>query len=48
MLGASSELLAPPKKIVCPSLALFVVHVAGPFRQISGMEVGEGMEGHGI
>ena len=37
----------PPKKIVCPGLALLAAHVAGPFRQISGMEVGEGMEGHG-
>ena len=49
MLGASSELLAPPPPtppIVCPGLALLIVHVAGPFRQISGMEVGEGMEGH--
>jgi len=43
--------MVPPacgqKKIVCPGLGLLVVHVAGPFRQISGMEVGEGMEGHG-
>ena len=48
MLGASSEPSTPPKKkIVSPGLGLLVVHVAGPFRQISGMEVGEGMEGHG-
>ena len=31
----------PPKKIVHPGLALLVVHVASPCRQISGMEVGE-------
>ena len=37
--------VTPP--IVCPDLGLLVVHVAGPFTQISGMEVGEGMEGHG-
>ena len=37
----------PPKKILCPGLALLVVHVADPFRQISGMKVVEGMEGHG-
>ena len=36
----------PSPKIVCPGLALYVVHVAGPFCQISGMEVGEGMEIH--
>ena len=42
VLGASSELPPPPPQIVCPGLALLVVHVAGPFRQISGMEVGEG------
>ena len=51
MLGASSELLPPPppkkKNILCPGLALLAVHVAGLFRQISGMEVGEGMEGRG-
>ena len=46
MLGASSELSAPlpQPQIVCPGLGLLLVHVAGPFRQISGMEVGEGME----
>ena len=32
----------PPPPIVCPGLGLLVVHVAG-----SGMEIGEGMEGHG-
>ena len=37
----------PPPPIECPGLGLLVVHVAGPFTQISGMEVGEGMEGHG-
>ena len=36
------------QKIVGPSVALFVVHVAGTFTQISGMEVGKGMEGQGI
>ena len=45
VLGASSIFLAPPqKKIICPGLSLLVVHVAGPFRYISGMEVGEGMK----
>ena len=38
---------APPPPIVYPGLGLLVVHVAGPFTQISGMEVGAGMEGHG-
>ena len=33
--------VSPP--IVCPGL--LVLHVGGPFRQISGMEVGEGMAG---
>ena len=51
MLGASCEPLPPPpspkKKRICPSLAMLVVHVAGPFKQILVMEVGEGMEGHG-
>ena len=34
--------LPPRPAIVCPGLGLLAVHVAGPFRQISGMQVGEG------
>ena len=39
---------AAPPQIVCPGLGLLVVHVAAPFRLNSGMQVGEGMEDHGI
>ena len=39
--GCILRTVPPPKKIVCPGLAMLVVHEAGPFRQISGMGVGE-------
>ena len=31
-------------RMECPGLGLLLVHVAGPFKQISGMEVEEGMK----
>ena len=40
--GCILRTINTPPPLVCPGL--LVVHLGGPFGQISGMEVGEGME----